>query len=512
MSRPHVVAPSELSALRDLELATRATVEGLRQGLHRSPFHGYSAEFSQYRHYRPGDDLKYVDWKAFARTDRIYTRQFRETTNLQALFVVDVSRSMDFPQGRTKLALARAIAAILGTLVLDQGDAAGVLAVGDRVSLVPPRSGHHHLRVFLAQVASLQPAGASGVAEGLRRATAVMKRRGLIVVLSDFYEEGRRAGRRPPPGPHGPRRCRRPGAVARGADAWRGGRVGTGGCRDGPHAMVVQPEQRTRRVSRRRAGLAERHRAAGGAGRPRLPAPADRRAARARAAPVPAFAARERGSVSITWLVPAAFGGLALVAVPIAIHLLVRQHSRQVPFPSLRFLEASRLAALKRRSIQDAPLLLCRVLMIAAAVAALAAPVIDTAARRAEHAKRVARAVVIGEGLDRADRSRVKRPAHFAYATFSRARLADGLADAVRWLETQPPASREIVIAATFRRGQLHQSDIDRVPADIGIRLKAQAPRATAPETGVPGDRAARRATRARHAPRAGGRGVDDGG
>src|SRR3990167_5305056 len=97
MSRPHVVAPSELSSLQDLELMTRATVEGLRQGLHRSPFHGYNAEFSQYRHYRPGDDLKYVDWKAFARTDRLYTRQFRETTNLSALFVLDVSRSMDFP-------------------------------------------------------------------------------------------------------------------------------------------------------------------------------------------------------------------------------------------------------------------------------------------------------------------------------------------------------------------------------------------------------------------------------
>ena len=191
MSRPHVVAPSELSALRDLELVTRATVEGLRQGLHRSPFHGYSAEFSQYRHYRPGDDLKYVDWKAFARTDRLYTRQFRETTNLQALFIVDVSRSMDFPQGAsiTKLALARAVAAVLGTLVLDQGDAAGVLAVGDRVHLVPPRSGHHHLRLCLALVAALQAEGTSGVEAALRRAASLMKRRGLIVVISDFYEE-----------------------------------------------------------------------------------------------------------------------------------------------------------------------------------------------------------------------------------------------------------------------------------------------------------------------------------
>src|SRR4051812_44734904 len=138
---------------------TRATVEGLRQGLHRSPFHGYSAEFSQYRHYRPGDDLKYVDWKAFARTDRIYTRQFRETTNLSALFVVDVSRSMDFPASPSKFELARTITAILGTLVLDQGDAAGVLAMDERAHLVPPRSGHHHLRVFLAEVASLKAQG-----------------------------------------------------------------------------------------------------------------------------------------------------------------------------------------------------------------------------------------------------------------------------------------------------------------------------------------------------------------
>src|SRR5687767_6871755 len=126
MSRPHLVSPAELSSLRDLELLARTTVEGLRQGLHRSPFHGYSAEFSQYRHYRPGDDLKYVDWKAFGRTNRLYSRQFRETTNLGAMFVVDSSRSMAFPaEGQSKFDLARAAAAVLATLVIDQGDAAG---------------------------------------------------------------------------------------------------------------------------------------------------------------------------------------------------------------------------------------------------------------------------------------------------------------------------------------------------------------------------------------------------
>ena len=186
MSRPHVVTSSELQSLRDLELLTRATVEGLRQGLHRSPFHGYSAEFSQYRHYRPGDDLKYVDWKAFARTDRVYTRQFRETTNLSALFVVDVSRSMNFA---SKFGLARSIAAILGTLVLDQGDAAGMLAVGDRTQFVPPRSGHHHLRVFLAEVSKLAAEGLASIEAALRQAATLMKRRGLIAVISDFYED-----------------------------------------------------------------------------------------------------------------------------------------------------------------------------------------------------------------------------------------------------------------------------------------------------------------------------------
>lgn len=194
MSRPHVVTPSELSALRDLELVTRTTVEGLRQGLHRSPFHGYSAEFSQYRHYRPGDDLKYVDWKALARTNRLYTRQFRETTNLNALFVIDVSRSMDYPQGKpkgSKFALAQAVTAILGTLVLDQGDGAGVLAVDERVHLVPPRSGHHHLRIFLSEVATLAPTGTAPVYEALRRAGSVLNRRGLVVLVSDLYEEER---------------------------------------------------------------------------------------------------------------------------------------------------------------------------------------------------------------------------------------------------------------------------------------------------------------------------------
>jgi uncharacterized protein (DUF58 family) len=208
MSRPHVVSPAELSSLRDLELLARTTVEGLRQGLHRSPFHGYNAEFSQYRHYQPGDDLKYVDWKAFGRTNRLYSRQFRETTNLGAVFVIDMSRSMAFPADRqspshraeyarrgprSKFDLARAAAAVLATLVIDQGDAAGLLAVtssdAGETHYIPARSGRHHLHLYLAALARLSPTGTDGVTGALRRVGSLLRRRGLVAVVSDFYEE-----------------------------------------------------------------------------------------------------------------------------------------------------------------------------------------------------------------------------------------------------------------------------------------------------------------------------------
>ena len=97
-----MVAPRILASIGDLELVARVTVDGAISGLHRSPFHGYSAEFSQYRHYRPGDDLKYVDWKLFARTDRFYTKQYRETTNMLAQIALDGSASMAFPTNSSR--------------------------------------------------------------------------------------------------------------------------------------------------------------------------------------------------------------------------------------------------------------------------------------------------------------------------------------------------------------------------------------------------------------------------
>jgi uncharacterized protein (DUF58 family) len=226
---PAACPPEVLAGIADLELVARIVVEGLVSGLHRSPFHGYSAEFSQYRHYRPGDDLKYVDWKLVARTDRVYTRQFRETTNMASAIVLDTSGSMDFPGagsertrptsertrptsdarptsgvgrvlsrdvGRvlldppvTKFRYAVIAAAALAHLISGQGDAVGLLA-GER--FFTPRAGRQHLRGLLAGLSSLSAAGGWSAADNVRRASERLKRRGLLLVLSDFYDDEER--------------------------------------------------------------------------------------------------------------------------------------------------------------------------------------------------------------------------------------------------------------------------------------------------------------------------------
>jgi uncharacterized protein (DUF58 family) len=185
--------PAVLSAIGDLELVARVTVEGTVSGLHRSPFHGYSAEFSQYRHYRPGDDLKYVDWKLFARTDRVYTKQYRETTNMPAQVAVDASASMGYRGAGpiAKLDYARLIAAALSHLVAGQGDAVGLVTFADGLrDYIPSRTGRLHLRRILVALSKLEPSGGTSCGAALRRAIDLLKRRGLLILVSDLYDDG----------------------------------------------------------------------------------------------------------------------------------------------------------------------------------------------------------------------------------------------------------------------------------------------------------------------------------
>jgi uncharacterized protein (DUF58 family) len=193
--------PAAVAAIEDLELAARLIVEGLHTGQHRSPFHGFSAEFSLYRQYRPGDDLKHLDWKMLARTDKLYTRQFRETTNMGVMLVVDTSASMSFPEpGVSKFRYAVVVAAALAHLVIHQGDSVGLMARdGERLVYLPAKGGRAHLRALLSTLEQLEPAGVWDPEHAVSRGAELLKRRGVMLVLSDFYDredETRRALRR----------------------------------------------------------------------------------------------------------------------------------------------------------------------------------------------------------------------------------------------------------------------------------------------------------------------------
>lgn len=174
--------------------------------------------------------------------------------------------------------------------------------------------------------------------------------------------------------------------------------------------------------------------------------------------------------MAITWLNAAAFAGLTLVLLPIAIHLFVRRQTRILLYPSLRFLRETALAAFRRQRIQDAALLACRVAMISAAVAALAAPLFVTSSRSASQAGRVARAVVLVEP-GAVDPYPALAEGAFRAARFQRTAVADALADAVRWLSEQPPSTREIVLAGVWRRGTVTAGELADVPAPVGIRF-----------------------------------------
>lgn len=199
------LSPALVASVDDLEVVARLIVEGMRSGQHRSPFHGFSNEFSQYRAYRPGDDLKYLDWKVLARTDRLYTRQFRETTNMSAMICLDSSGSMAYPEtGLSKFRYASMMAAALAHLIVMQGDAVGLMTMqAGRLVYLPARGGRGHLRTMLAQIDRLEPAREWDPSMVIPRAADLLKRRGLVCVISDFYDapgqtrvELRRANRR----------------------------------------------------------------------------------------------------------------------------------------------------------------------------------------------------------------------------------------------------------------------------------------------------------------------------
>jgi uncharacterized protein (DUF58 family) len=190
-ARLDLLDPLEVSKLGGIEVITEGVVEGFLSGLHRSPRRGFSVEFAEHRMYQPGDELRYVDWKILGRNDRLYVKQFEEETNLRAMVVCDVSRSMAWTGSPDtilpKLAYAQRLIAALSLVLLRQRDATGLIIFDDEVrAVVPPRAGLSHWRQLLYTLGELEAGAGTAAEPALRRVVDQLRRRGLVVFVSDL--------------------------------------------------------------------------------------------------------------------------------------------------------------------------------------------------------------------------------------------------------------------------------------------------------------------------------------
>ncbi|MFC1526764.1 DUF58 domain-containing protein [Candidatus Latescibacterota bacterium] len=184
--------PETISRLSRLDLVARYVVEGFITGLHRSPYHGFSVEFSEHRPYMPGDPLRDLDWKALGKTGRLYVKRYEEETNVKVYLLLDVSGSMAFQAGgpMTKYRYACCLAAALSQLMLRQRDAVGLTLFGDRIrAMVPPRSVHSHLHVLLRQMVQAEPGDDTRMSPAFHDVAERLSRRGLVIVLSDLLDD-----------------------------------------------------------------------------------------------------------------------------------------------------------------------------------------------------------------------------------------------------------------------------------------------------------------------------------
>lgn len=183
--------PELVAQLRTMELRAATVVEGVLAGLHRSPFRGLSIEFAEYRRYQPGDDPKKVDWKAYARSDRYYIKEFEDETNLDAHLVIDASASMSFGSGAvTKWQYGGILAASLAYLLQQQNDAVGLVVMDEAIRTeMPAKNTRAHLIELIGRLEQVQPSRQTRLAEALHRVAARIKRRGMVIIISDLLDE-----------------------------------------------------------------------------------------------------------------------------------------------------------------------------------------------------------------------------------------------------------------------------------------------------------------------------------
>ncbi|MGD9898944.1 MAG: DUF58 domain-containing protein [Calditrichaceae bacterium] len=183
--------PKVLSTISNLELVARLVVEGYLTGLHKSPFHGFSVEFSQHRPYMSGDSLRFVDWKVYGRTDRFYIKQYEEETNLRCYIVLDISNSMNYGSaGIKKSEYATYLSASLAYLMMKQRDATGLVLFDEKIrKLLPPRSVFSYLNTLLKSMESAAPGKDTNIGSVLHQIAERFNRRGLVILISDLLDD-----------------------------------------------------------------------------------------------------------------------------------------------------------------------------------------------------------------------------------------------------------------------------------------------------------------------------------
>jgi uncharacterized protein (DUF58 family) len=182
--------PLVLAKISTMSLRARYVVEGLLSGLHESPYRGYSVEFAEHREYTPGDEIRRIDWKAYGKFDRYFVKEYEEETNLRAYLLLDASASMDYgSQGISKFDYGCYLAVSLAYLMLRQGDDVGLVTFGAQVQrYIPPRSGLKHLQAVTSLLEATQPEGETHLDQALREIGGKLKKRGMIIVISDLFD------------------------------------------------------------------------------------------------------------------------------------------------------------------------------------------------------------------------------------------------------------------------------------------------------------------------------------
>ena len=191
MQQNQKMTPELLSKLQNLSIKAKYVVEGFMIGLHKSPYHGFSVEFSEHRPYGIGDEVKHIDWKLWSKTNKYYVKQFEEETNLKANIILDQSNSMDYgSDDSNKFEYAKILAASFAYILIKQQDAVGLSLFNETINkLIPPRSVPSHLNILLSNMENAKPSKKTNIANALHYSAEGISKRGLVIVISDLMDD-----------------------------------------------------------------------------------------------------------------------------------------------------------------------------------------------------------------------------------------------------------------------------------------------------------------------------------